>query len=640
MRAPLFCLLLFTSTASLAEVQLHRLYSDGVVLQRQVAVPISGQASDENAVTLLLNDKTIGTAQVKDGKWSLSIPKQEAGGPHTLTVKGSNTGNSQAVTIKEVYFGDVWLASGQSNMELTMARVEEAYPQDVRQANYPLIREFTVPDRYNFIAPQDDYEDGNWQTATANNIRSLSAVAYYFARQIYLSEQVPIGIINASLGGSPIEAWMSEKALSAFPEALATGKRYADDALVASIEKNDQERQSTWYTALADADTGYQQKWLSSDYNDSAWETISMPSLQTGKNESFAGVWWLRRAVTLPKAPRNDLTLRLGRIVDADEVYVNGVKVGNTTYQYPPRRYTVPASLLHKGKNQIAIRVVSNSGETGFVADKSYYLGNDDARVSLTGDWKFKIAAETKPLAPQTFVRWQPMGLFNGMIAPALGFPIKGALWYQGESNTSDPTRYKEKLATMIGDWRAGWDQGDFPFLVVQLTNFMQRRPLPTDTPWAQVREQQVKIAEEVANTASIVTLDIGEWNDIHPVNKATVGKRLALAAENLAYARNIDYQGPVLLNVSRDQQKLVLQFAEQHPPLILTRDDNSGFAIAGKDKVFRWAKVATDNLRVTLSHPDVPEPKFVRYAWGDNPVVGLADSAGLPAAPFAAAVE
>lgn len=608
---------------------IHRLISDGAVLQRHHSIPLTGTTEAPN-VKVWLNDEFIGEASADNQQWRVTLPAQQAGGPYTLKVEAEDT-----LVVEDLYFGDVFLTSGQSNMELTMARVKEAYPNDVEYANYPLIREFTVPDEYRFDDENHHYSSGQWLAATPSHIANLSAVAHYFARELYLSEGVPIGIINASLGGSPIEAWMAKEILANYPDDIAAGEYFANPQHIQDTQLTEQAAQQAWYQALHEQDKGLKgSPWFTPDLDDTDWQTLAVPGNLPGYDEGFAGVWWLRKHIFLAEVPKTPLTLRLGRIVDADEAYVNGHKVGNTTYQYPPRSYTVPVSALKKGDNVIALRVTSNGGSTGFVRDKRYYLGNDKARISLLGEWQYKVAVKTDNTPSTTFIRWKPMGLFNAMIAPATQFPISGVLWYQGESNASRPADYRDKLTTMMNHWRTRWQQPALPFFIVQLTNFMQRHDEPAESSWAELRDQQYK-STELPDSALIVTVDIGEWNDIHPVNKKEVGRRLALAAQRLVYHQPVTYQGPEVASVSVEGQRVMITFSSAEGGLHTNTSLKKSFAIAGQDGKYVWANAQIKGNQVMLQHPDITKPVKVRYAWADNPAAGLYNRAGLPAPPF-----
>lgn len=629
-RILLLCTCLMTQCAE-AVTTLHRLISDNAVLQRNKPIPLTGTTDSKTPIQVFFDGNLLGETSAANGKWRYELPAQPAGGPHQLIIKSTDI-----LTIDNLYFGDVWLTSGQSNMELPMARVEEAYPLDVAEANFPLIREFTVPDTYRFDGTNNDYDGGQWLTATQAHIRQLSAVAYYFARHIYLDQNVPVGIVNASLGGSPVEAWMHRDILAPYPDKITAADRFADPQVDAQTRAQDKARSDAWYTTLNQKDKGLQSetKWFAPELDDSDWQRIALPGTLPIKDAGFNGVWWLRKTIHLDEVPTKPVTLRLGRIVDADIAYINGHEVGNTGYQYPPRRYSVSPEVLKKGDNVIAVRITANGNKSGFVKDKAYFLGTDKVRYPLSGEWRYKIAAEMPSLIGSTFIRWQPTGLYNAMIAPATGFPITGALWYQGESNSGAPRDYAEKLKAMINHWRTQWQQPDMPFLIVQLSNFMQRQNQPVESNWAVMRDQQIQAAE-LANTSSIVTIDVGEWNDIHPVNKAAVGERLALTARYLAYGQDVAYQGPVVTSIQADSGTVVVQFSHTGEGLRAASPLQYSFAIAGKDGQYHWASAKVNASSVTLTSEQVSHPVSVRYGWADNPEPGIFSSNGLPAAPF-----
>jgi sialate O-acetylesterase len=630
----LCCLVLIKP--GLAEVRLPKLISDHMILQRDMPLSLWGWANSDETVSIWLNDEFVGKTVATDGRWQIPLSAQPAGGPYVIKVVADNTLN-----IEDVYFGDVWLASGQSNMELPMARVAEAYPQDLVTANFPQIRQFLVPQHYNFKSPQDDFTSGQWMLASPSNISRFSALAFYFARELYQHNGVPIGILNNALGGSPVEAWMSEEALQAFPESLAEAHQFRNDQLIASIETADAKKNQQWYGQLDKLDPGLNAStpWYTQSYDDSDWQKFSIPGDYDQKdNKPYIGTWWLRKTLTLTAEEAKQATiLRLGTIVDADTVYVNGVKVGNTTYQYPPRRYALPVNLLHAGDNLIAIRVTATGNRSGFVKDKPYWLGNDEHAVSLVGEWRMQVGKDAPPLAGDAFIRWKAQGLYNGLTAPLTHYAIKGVIWYQGESNTGRWQDYQAKFTAMISDWRKKWGQGDFPFLFVQLANFMAADEQPQDSGWAQLRWAQYQ-SLATTNTAMAVAMDIGEWNDIHPVDKKTLGQRLALAARALALNENVSYQGPTLANMQKQDHALVMHFNHAGQGLKLKGQTQHTFAIAGDDNIFRWAEVSLVNDNsIKVSHPDVSQPTQVWYAWADNPQASLYNDFDLPASPFQA---
>ncbi|MBU1619885.1 MAG: sialate O-acetylesterase [Gammaproteobacteria bacterium] len=637
MKKTLLVMLLLNGFAH-ADIRLPRLISEGVVLQRETAIPLWGWADADENIEVRLNGQLVGQVKTEEGRWLLQLPAQQAGGPHQLSFKGRNH-----IELKDIYFGDVWVASGQSNMELEMARVAEAYPQDLTSANYPLIRQFKVPQEYNFKAPQQDLSGGEWVAASPKSIDNFSALAFYFGRELFQHNGVPIGILNNALGGSPVEAWMSEEALQPFPEDLAEGIKFRDDKLIQSITAADKNKNDQWYGDLQRRDPGLTSKtpWYSETLDDSNWQPFIVPGFRP---KPFTGVWWLRKTIKLTAAQAKEANiLRLGSIVDADEVYINGKQVGNTTYMYPPRRYELPAGALKAGANLIAVRVTATNGKTGLIPDKPYWLGTDANPLALTGQWKMHTAAEAKHLPGDTFIRWKPLGLYNGLLAPLTSLPIKGVIWYQGESNVGAYKDYQPRFTAMIRDWRAKWAEGtgqqnQFPFLFVQLANYLEKTPDPVDSAWAGLREAQRQSLKE-ANTAMVVAIDKGEWNDIHPVDKKTLGQRLALAARAVALGEKVEYQGPELASVVAEGTQLKLTFNHKAKSLVLKGKGNS-FAIAGADGKFHWAQVQLKDQQLLLSHPDIKAPVKVRYAWADNPDAVLYNSEALPAGPFEAGLK
>lgn len=633
---PALCLALLFSGASQADIRLPKLISDHLVLQRDQPLPLWGYATPGEQVTVRLNSTAAGTATAdQNGRWQLTLPPQQAGGPHLLEFQGQNQ-----LKVQDVYFGDVFVASGQSNMELTMARLEEAYPADLVSANYPLIRQFNVPQRYDFKAPQQDFSEGQWLVAGPSTIQHFSALAFYFARDLQAHSKAAIGIYNAALGGSPVESWLDESTLKQFPDAYQLAQIYKSDSLIRDIEAADQAKNSRWYGDLHQNDAGLHAKtpWYSPALDDSQWADFSVPGY---RQDAFTGVWWLRKSLHLTaEQAAQARILRLGSIVDAEEVYVNGSQIGNTTYMYPPRRYPLPQGLLKAGDNLIAVRVTVTNGaqnRSGFIPDKPYWLGTDANKIDLTGNWKMQSSATAKALPMDAFIRWKPLGLYNAMIAPLQTLPVKAVLWYQGESNVGAYQQYEARFRAMIRQWRAQWQQPELPFLYVQLANYLPKQTTPLHSSWAGLREAQAAVLTE-PKTAMVVAIDTGEWNDIHPVDKRTLGSRMALAARAVIYGEKIAYRGPELHSLQQQDSSLLLSF--NHIEQGLRLKPGQGFAIAGADGQFVWADARLNGNQIWLSHPQVPTPTQVRYGHADNPDAVLYNSAGLPASPFSAQLQ
>lgn len=631
----LISILCFQATDLFCQVKLPRLISDGVVLQRGEELKLWGWASPDETVELLFKNKEYQTRADRNGNWFMLLPAQKAGGPYQMHFAASNR-----LTVENVLIGDVWLASGQSNMELPMERVKEKYSEIIAQAENSRIRQFMVPDAYDFRKEHTDFAAGNWESADPNTVLHFSAVAYFFAKELNERYGVPIGIINASLGGSPVEAWMSEDALKKFPSAYDELQQFKNDSLIRSIEASDKERMEQWYHELHQKDRGLASspQWQETAVADHDWDEMEIPAYWA--NEAVGnvnGVVWFRKQLNIPEAMAGKpAALWLGRIVDQDYAYLNGELVGTTSYQYPPRRYEVEPAVLKAGENTLVVRVVNNSGKGGFVQDKPYYLAVGEDTIDLTGMWKYKLGASMEPLESQTFIRWKPGGLYKRMIAPLLNFSMKGVIWYQGESNTSNPQLYGETFPAMISDWRKNWGQGSFPFIYVQLANFMEESAIPMESNWAALRQAQLNTLK-VPNTGMAVAIDLGEWNDIHPLNKKDVGKRLALQAMKLAYKeKEIAGSSPVPVSADFQRNKVVITFEGVGKGLVANGEELKHFSISGDGERFVWAKATISEDRVTVWNEKIDNPKVVRYAWGDNPeAANLYTKEGLPASPF-----
>jgi sialate O-acetylesterase len=640
----LFILIIFTSVTIFSEVRLPHLISDGMILQRNTNIKIWGWAANKEKILINFLDTTYNTTANSNGDWSIMLPKLKAGGPYQMQISASNN-----ITIKDIMIGDVWVCSGQSNMELYMRDVSWVYKSIIANSTNDYIRQFYVPQKYNFDQPQKDFETKNlpawqsaWKSANPENVLNFSAVAYFFGRDLYNKYKVPIGLINSSLGGSPAEAWISEEALKEFPKYFKEAQRFKDSTLINHIENSDKTRIDAWYNLLRQKDKGYKDPkniWYNPSLNTSGWSTMKVPGYWSNtKLGPVNGVVWFRKKINIPVSMVGKTAkIILGRIVDADSVFINGIFVGTTSYQYPRRRYNIPPDVLKKGINTIVIRIISNQGEGGFVPDKQYAIVSGNTTIDLKGDWLYRLGAEMKPLASQTFIRWKPLGLYNAMVAPLLNYRIKGVIWYQGESNADRPVEYSKLFPALIRDWRKNWDEGDFPFLFVQLPNFMEPKSEPSESNWALLREAQLKTLS-LPNTGMAVTIDIGEWNDIHPLDKKDVGYRLSLAAEKVAYGDNhVVYSGPIYQSMKIDGNKIILSFTNTGQGLIAK---NGGklkyFAIADSSKKFVWAQAKINDDKVIVWNDKISNPVAVRYAWADNPQgANLYNKKGLPASPF-----
>jgi len=632
----IFMLLLIAPTGY-CEVHLPKLVGDGMILQREAPVTIWGWASVGEKVALHYNDQSFNTVTGKDEKWQITLPAQKAGGPFTMKIIASNR-----ILLKDILFGDVWLCSGQSNMEYPMNRLTDRYADVIAQCENSKIRQFKVPQLYDFNAPHDDYPDGSWVAVTPKTILDYSAVAYFFARDLYEKHHVPIGIINASVGGSPAEAWMSVEALKEFPCYLAEAEKFKNKSYVDQVQTSERKASNDWYAKLNQTDKGLQSRptWKDPAFNATLWPTLSVPSYWAdhGLGE-VNGVVWFRKEIDVPASMTGKpVRLSMGRIVDADSVFINGKFVGTTSYQYPQRNYIVPNGVLKSGKNTVVVRIISNSGRGGFVKEKPYQLFNEKDTINLAGNWQYQLGCTMAPAPGQTFVNWKPTGLYNGMLAPANNYAIKGAVWYQGESNAERYQEYQKLLTALISDWRLKHDQGNFPFIIAQLPNFMEAKDQPSESSWASFRNAQLKTSLSVENTALTVNIDLGDWNDVHPQNKEEVGSRLALAAERLAYHdKKVVSLGPIYQSMRVKGNTIELTFTNCGNGLVI-KDGKAlkQFAIAGIDNIFVWAQANIEGNKVIVWNEALSNPVSVRYAWADNPEgANLYNAEGLPASPF-----
>ncbi len=626
---------LLTLSAS-AAVTLPRFFSDGMILQRDQPVVLWGWATTEKQVVVKLGEQAPVQVPVKDGKWRVELPALAAGGPVTLEVAGENR-----LKMTDILFGDVWIGSGQSNMELPIMRVTERYPNLISETRYPMVRQFLVPRGYRFDAPAKDFPDGSWEAATPENLAQFSAVGFFFAQALHEQYSVPVGIILSAYGGAPAEGWMSAGALRAFPHYHKTAMQLAQPGYLEKIQREDAEQNSAWYDSLNKRDPGLhaEKPWSDPATSLDGWKRVQVPGFwdDTGVGEFDGVVWYQKEFVVPEKHAGKPAELSIGTIVDADTAWINGKQVGTTAYQYPPRRYAVAEGILRAGTNLLTVRVINSNGKGGFLKDKPYWISVGDFQQNLEGEWLYRIGAKSEPLPPPVFQDYRnPLGFYNAMLAPLLNLKIKGVIWYQGETNTGNPAEYRTLFPAMIRDWRQQWGIGNFPFLFVQLANFMETQPLPVESNWAATREAQ-RLALSEPNTGMAVAIDVGEWNDIHPTDKKTVGERLALAARKVAYGETgLMASGPTPRSLTVKGSTAIVQFDYVDDGLVARGGKLAGFAIAGENGEFVWANAKIKGSTVELKHRSVKQPVRVRYAWADNPAdANLYNKAGLPAVPF-----
>ncbi|SKC65133.1 sialate O-acetylesterase [Ohtaekwangia koreensis] len=608
-----------------AEVVLPKIFSDNMMLQRNQPIHVWGWAKPSESVTVTFHGATAKTKADKNGNWKLSLKAMSHGGPYELVVKGKNT-----ITLKNILVGDIWVGSGQSNMEWIVKTTNHA-AEEIANGNHPQIRLFTVPKAMSFDT-EKDLTGGQWLECNPETLGDFSAVAYFFGRKLNAELNVPIGLINSSWGGTNIQTWMSS-------DIMYTKDEYKKlDLPALRLEAKElPEKQRKYYDALQN-EKGKSEKWYEPGYTD-GWKKIVLPKIWEQTEIGNAdGIVWFKKEFTLDAADIGSATLHLGPIDDIDETYLNGKLVGGTNGWNAERNYPIAGNILQPGKNILVVRVTDGAGGGGiYGAPEKLFLEINTKRIDLAGEWLYKVSVLNTQYGLQAGgPNAYPSQLYNAMIAPFISLPIKGVIWYQGEANTWEAERYKALFPELINNWRSKWNQ-QFPFLWVQLANFMAPDATPASSEWAALREAQ-SATLALPSTGQAVIIDIGEAGDIHPRNKQDVGLRLALSALHVAYNQDVVYSGPVYKSMQKTDNKLILTFDNVGSGLVIK--DKYGylksFAIAGDDQKFVWAKAYIENGKVIVYHPDVKNPVAVRYAWGNNPDdANLYNQEGLPASPF-----
>jgi len=643
---PAIMLVLLAGTAW-ANVALPHIFSDHMVLQQHQPIPVWGTADPGEQVSVILGKTTKTTITDAAGRWMVHFralnakPASEQTGL-TLTVAGKNT-----ITFRDVLIGEVWVCSGQSNMQWAVVQAANG-PHEVDAAKYPSLRLFTVSMR-TAATPQSDC-DGTWVACTPDTVANFSAVGYFFGRALLQTRNVPIGLINTSWGGTVCEAWTSASALHAkLPEFDTT-----IDALPASFlayQKMDEQHQQA-LTKLYDLedDLTSAEKIAAPAHEDSTWKTIEIPATWESQGLSDLGIVWFRKTIAVPPAwAGKDLVLNLGPIDEVDHTWFNGTLVGGkgnsrrgeTSFWNVPREYTVPGKLVKAGDNLIAIRVQNGFGAGGIegASPETMYAsladGSDVTRIALAGTWRYWPEFLSPNLPPNPNGPNNPSVLFNAMISPLIPYGIQGAIWYQGESNADRAKQYRTLLPTMISDWRTHWQEGAFPFLIVQLANLTAATTEPVQSGWAELREAQFLTTRALPKVGLALTIDIGDANDIHPRNKQEVGRRLSLAARAIAYRERLVASGPIFTGMTVAEGKATLRFANIGKELVSRGETLKGFAVCGADRKFVHAQAKIVRNTVLVWADGVATPTAVRYDWANNPDGNLYNHDGLPAVPF-----
>ncbi|MBE5965371.1 MAG: sialate O-acetylesterase [Lachnospiraceae bacterium] len=622
--------------ASNYEIKLPYLISDGMVLQREKRVKIWGEAAPDSFITLTFCNQQFTAATDEHGKWEILFPKMQHGGPYDMVIECG----MQKKIIHDVLIGEVWVLGGQSNMQLPVARTLDLFEEEVKNTDYPEIRKFSVPEVFDFHGPHEELSGGSWICANPQSIYEFSAVGFFFAKKLYDQYKIPIGLIHTAIGGTHAEAWISENSIRRFNRFREMLTLCKEDSYVNGIKEAEEKRNQKWYEDLNANDAGMLEEkdgWYREDYDASDWKEIDLPrSFRGTELEKSKGSVWFRKEIMIPERYAGAAgKLVLGTIVDGDETYLNGVPVGNTGYLYPPRRYEIPEGLIKPGKNVLTVRVIMTKNIGAFVTDMPYFIKVNGEKIPISGTWKYRVGTSMEALAPMTFFQYKPVGLYNGMIYPLRNYAIQGVLWYQGESNSGQPEDYYELFRTVISDWRSIFSCGEFPFLYVQLTNYCPWRMEPENSGWARIREEQRR-ALSIANTGMAVIHDVGEYNDLHPQDKKTVGERLALWARKLVHGEDLVCSGPIYDHMEVEEDKIRLHFTHTGSGFRIKGKELKTFTICGEDGKYQNAKAYIDGDTVIVFCEEIKNPVNVRYGWSDNPEeANLYNREGLPASTF-----
>ena len=634
------------------EVKLPALFADHLVLQREQTVPVWGWANPGEEVTVeFAGQKKTARADV-NGKWLVKLDALTASAePRALKI---STINHPPLTISDVLVGDVWLCSGQSNMGMWVRDATDG-EREIAGAQFPCIRLFQVPQSPS-LAPVQDVR-GDWRVCSPETVHHFSAVAYFFGRQLQRELNVPVGLLQSSLGGTPAEAWTRSAALQTVP-ALAERAEKEMAQIKAQEDDNQQfvAKRTAWeekYGVQPPPLSANARGWADPALDVSDWKTVTLPAQWAQLGAKSGGVFWLRKEVTLPESAAGQLfQLSLNWISEQyDTAFFNGAEIGHASDKGPffynvQRRYKVPGNLVKAGRNVIAVRIVSATQFAGMWQWGHMLDVPVVDRGSIDDQWQMKTESTFAPL-PAAALSSRPKvnnlpfvtvssALYNGMIAPLIPFAIKGALWYQGENNTPRHQEYRALLALLIRDWRAQWGQGDFPFIIQQLVNNGAPAKEPNQKGnWPFLREAQQQVADSVPKCGIAIGIELGDPLTIHPKNKQAVGKRLALVALEKVYSKKIESSGPRFDSMHSEGAALRVKFTHAEG-LAAKNGPPKNFVIAGADKKFVWAAAKIEGETVVVSSPQVPQPVAVRYAWADNPEgCNLYNAAGLPAAPF-----
>lgn len=630
MKKSLVFIFLIISILSNANVRMPLIFSDGMVLQRDKQIPIWGFADANESVEIHFNKQIKKIQADKNGKWMVNLSAEKAGGPFELIIIGKNK-----ITIKNVLVGEVWICSGQSNMEFQVYKTMNA-EKEIADSNYPMIRHFGVAQDLSGT-PKDDLKQGKWEAASKETVGNFTAVGYYFARKLYAELKIPIGIINTSWGGTNVETWTSREAFQNSPEfkAMIADVPVVDIDSVFEIYKKsvlDNLKKVQGFDVSLENENQF--KYL--NFQDKNWPEIKVPSLWENQQiGNIDGIVWMRKTIVLTaEQAKKEAVLHLAKVDDEDKTYVNGVEVGTNNLWDKLRVYKIPANVLKEGTNVIAVRITDYSGGGGIYGDPAdLKIDFKDTNLPLDGLWKFNVVQVKIAISPNSY----PSLLYNAMVNPLVPYAMQGVLWYQGEANVWRAAEYKKSFPLMINDWRTKFKQGDFPFYFVQLSTFDEfGGNSQKGSRWAELREAQSETLK-LKNTGMVVTTDIGNAKDIHPTNKQDIGLRLAAIAMNNIYGKKQVHSGPTYKSQEIKGNQIILTFDNIGSGLSTPNNDElKGFEIAGSDKVFHAAKAIIKDNKIIVSSDKVQNPVAVHYGWADDDTaINLFNKEKFPASPF-----
>lgn len=636
MKRNIILLLLIISNQLSANVKMPGIFGDNMVLQRNRTIPVWGWATPGEKITVEFHRQIKSVTAGKDSTWKIELDKESAGGPYRLVIKGNNT-----VSFDNVMVGEVWICSGQSNMEMPIegwGKVNN-YEQEVASANYPEIRHIKIPNTIS-TTPNDDIPATEWKICTPATAGDFTAAGYFFARELYHELKVPIGLINTSWGGTHVETWTSRQAFQnsdEFKDMIAQMPQLNLDSLTKARKEAMSARINTLQGSLPA--TGEADNWKNTDVNDRQWPVMHLPSLwEQQQPGDIDGVIWFRKSIEVPaENAGKEAVLDLAMIDDNDVTFINGTKIGSTNSYNAHRQYKIPAGTLRAGKNVIAVRVEDTGGGGGIYGDSTdMKLTVGGMIIPLAGIWSFKVEqiyGDANSVGPNSY----PTLLFNAMVNPLIPYAIEGVIWYQGEANAGRAYQYRKAFPLMIQDWRDRWNEGNFPFYFVQLASFNAGNGNSKNgSTWAELREAQT-MTLALPNTGMAVTTDIGNPTDIHPKDKQDVGKRLAAIALHDVYNKDIVFSGPVFRSIKKAGSNIIIYFSHTGSGLTIKGDDVlKGFEIAGADEQFHEATARIEGDHVVVQSTEVTDPVAVRYGWKDDAGDdNLFNKEGFPAGPF-----